>query len=436
MKQLMEIFDSIKNTSGKNDKQDIIRQHMGNVEFTRLLTFLYNPYIVTGIGKKKMNKFKTYQETKTSSFIDLWHLLDYIILQDGGISDAVLKAVANHINCQEQEIQEFLREVVTKEYKCGITSSTINKVYGKDFIPKHDIMLAEKWVEFEHKVTGDFIVTKKFDGIRCTAIKEDGEVIFLTRKGLPILGLQQLEQEFKFLPDNTVYDGELLNVNTEGLNSKELFRKTQQRVRKDGIKEEVEFNMYDMLPITEFRMGKSVLGASDRKESVYLLIDDHCTGRKVGFLRHIKDVPVIYFGSDKQQVKRLLDEAIAQGEEGVMVNVADGKYECKRTSLILKVKKFHPFDGLVVGVYEGEGKNKGKLGGVRITYKDLIVNVGSGFSDYERELYWNDPDEVIGKIGQCNYFEESENKKGEKDLRFCTWDCLRFDKGVEDVNYE
>ena len=35
---------------------------------------------------------------------------------------------------------------------------------------------------------------------------------------------------------------------------------------------------------------------------------------------------------------KLLDEAVNNDEEGVMVNLADAVYECKRTTNILKVK--------------------------------------------------------------------------------------------------
>ena len=52
----------------------------------------------------------------------------------------------------------------------------------------------------------------------------------------------------------------------------------------------------------------------------------------------------------------LLEEVESQGGEGLMINL-NGKYECKRTKQLLKVKTFNSADVLVVGVYEGE---KGK----------------------------------------------------------------------------
>lgn len=430
----MGIFNKIASVSGRADKESILRQHKEDVEFTKLLSFLYNPYIITGIGKKKMDKFKNIHITYGHGFNSFFDVIDFVVSKKGSISDDTVKTVANYINCQQPaELQGFLREVITKEFKCGITSSTINKVYGKGFIPKHDIMLAKSWGDEEHKVTGEFIVTEKLDGIRCTVFKENGEVTFCTRKGLPIVGLTQLEQEFALLPDNTVYDGELLNVNHERLDSKTLFRKTQQRVRKDGVKKDVEFHMYDMLPLSEFKKGKSSKDAFYRKEDIFYLIDDHSNGRRAGFLHHIKHVPVLYFGSDKTEVMKYLRQAVELGKEGVMVNVADGKYECKRSSNLLKVKEMKTVDLSIIGFEEGSGKNTGTLGRINVDYKGNTLGVGSGFTDNERDYIWNNRNKMLGRIVEVQYFEESENENGGESLRFPIFVRFRDDK--DEVSY-
>jgi DNA ligase 1 len=426
MKEIMDIFKKIKNISGSNDKQAILRQNKENEEFVRLLTFLYNPYIITGIGKKKMKKFETEHFTYVHGFSSFFDVIDFVVRKKGSISDETVKTVANYINCQKLEVQGFLREVITKEFKCGITSSTINKVFGKNFIPKHDIMLAKSWGDEEHKIKGNFIVTEKLDGIRCTVIKENGETSFYTRKGLPILGLLDLKQEFGGLPDNTVYDGELLMVNVDELDSKTLFRKTQQKVRKDGNKTDIEFHMYDMLPLDEFKEGKSKLGAFDRKEGVYNLV------RNLGF-SFIKNVPILYFGSDKTEVMRLLKEAVEQGQEGVMVSPVHSKYECKRSSNLLKVKEMKTVDLRIIGFEEGEGKFVGTLGRLNVDYNGSSLGVGSGFTDNERDYIWSNRNKMVGRIAEIQYFEESENQNGGESLRFPVFVRFRDDK--DEVSY-
>jgi DNA ligase-1 len=60
------------------------------------------------------------------------------------------------------------------------------------------------------------------------------------------------------------------------------------------------------------------------------------------------------------------------------------------------------------------------LGSVVIEYKGQKVNVGSGFSDAEREKIFADPSCIIGKQITVQYFEETENKKGTVSMRFPT----------------
>ena len=131
---------------------------------------------------------------------------------------------------------------------------------------------------------------------------------------------------------------------------------------------------------------------------------------------------------------KLLDEAVNNDEEGVMVNLADAVYECKRTTNILKAKKFKDCDVRVLDIIEGTGKNIGKLGAITIQFevdgKLYTCDCGSGFNDYERLLYWNNKELLLNKIVTIGYFEISQNSKTkEYGLRFPTWkNIIRNDK--------
>lgn len=121
-----------------------------------------------------------------------------------------------------------------------------------------------------------------------------------------------------------------------------------------------------------------------------------------------------------------------------MLNKADGHYKTKKTKEILKIKDFLSGDGVVTGVYEGKKGtlNENRLGGIIVTYKDTTVNVGSGFMDHLRDLYWQNPELIVGKIAEYTYLEETQNKNGDADVRFSSFVTIRTDKGPDDVNYE
>src|SRR5690606_25281077 len=157
----------------------------------------------------------------------------------------------------DEDTKEVVKQIVTKDLKVGITEKTINKVYGKGEIPSFGVMLAESYAKKEDKVKGKFYITLKLDGNRCVAINEEDGVKFFTRKGQPIQGMIELENQFKKLPKGIVYDGELLLTNKDNLPSDELFRATQKVVRKDGEKKDLEFHVFDSISVKEFYDGKS-----------------------------------------------------------------------------------------------------------------------------------------------------------------------------------
>lgn len=423
LKNIVSIFKEIQATSSRTGKEAILKTHKDNEEFRKLLEFLYNPYILTGIKSKKLVKFSHFKGEDVAQFNDVFEAVAYLRKNNSG-RDEDVKAIANFINSHDDtDVHDFLQDLFTKDFKCGITSSTINKVYGKGTIPEFDVMLAKKFEEEEHKIKGKFYVTLKLDGIRCVAIKQGGSVSFFTRQGQPIEGLIEIEQEIlEELHDNYVYDGELLLENTEKLPSDELFRATQKVVRKDGVKKNVRFHMFDALPLEEFLAGKSTKTYEIRRQ--YLDVLFH--GVNYATLRL---VPVLYSGTDKSEIFKLLDEVVAQGMEGLMVNNGNAYYVTKRSDALLKVKKMHTLDLRVIGLEEGTGKNKGTLGALVVDYKGYEVKVGSGFTDDERNMIWNTmKDSIVGQIIEVQYFEESSNQDGGISLRFPVFKRIRDDK--------
>ena len=91
-------------------------------------------------------------------------------------------------------------------------------------------------------------------------------------------------------------------------------------------------------------------------------------------------------------------------------------------------------DIMCLRVEEGEGKYEGKLGKIICDYKGYELGVGSGFTDEEREYFWNNPQKIINKIVEVQYFEESKNSKGELSLRFPVFKWVREDKNKESYN--
>lgn len=432
MKELVSIFHELKNESSRNGKEAILKKYEDNELFKEVLKFVFNPYIVTGISTKKINK-----KIKLNEYVtiirDIQGLMDYLKRLNSGRDTDILSVQYFMDRLETDEEKELAKQIATKSLKVGITEKTINKVYGKGFIPSFAVMLAESYAKKESKVKGKFYVTLKLDGNRCVAIKDNGKVNFFTRQGKEINGMTELEEQFRCLPDGWVFDGELLLVNEDNLSSDDLFRATQKVVRKDGEKKDLEFYMFDTLPIAEFKDGKSKNTYEKRRNQLDLF---------EGILAesgspNIRILPVLYVGENKEMISVLMKWAEEADHEGLMINVADGLYVTKRTDNLLKVKKFKTADLLVMSIEKAVDKQfEGLLGRVNVEYKGNLVGVGSGFTIEQRREFIDNPDLICGKIIEVQYFEESKDEKtGQPSLRFPVFKGIRHDKGVDDINY-
>ena len=415
MNDVFKILDEIGKNSSRTAKEKLLKENVNNDNLKKVLYYTFNPYLIFGIGSKT---FKNIQGD--SEFNNLFDMLDYVLKNNTGTDETKLK-VNKFISSQVEEDQKWIKRILLKDLKIGISDKTINKIW-KDFIPTFDVMLAKKYFDNENKVKDEFIITMKLDGIRCVIMKENEQIKIISRQGKIFEGLTEIEEEAKQLPDNMVYDGEILAENTEGLDSKTLYRKTMNLATKKGIKTGLIHNCFDIIPIDEFKKGESKDICINRKNELHKVFSELK-------LQHIIEVPMLYVGNNKNKITELLNKAISQDQEGVMINLADKTYKCKRTDVILKVKKMQSCDCKVIGFEEGTGRLQGTLGAILINYKGSKVKVGSGYSDEDRKDIWINRDNLLGKIIEVQYFEETENQKDDSlSLRFPVFLRIRNDK--------
>ena len=291
-------------------------------------------------------------------------------------------------------------------------------------------MLAQKYFDNPEKLLPKdtkFILTTKLDGTRIVCINDISGPKFFSRQGQQIYGLDQLTDEFKILPKNYVYDGELLLDNKNNLDSKDLYRATMKIISSDSIKENVIFNCFDMMKIADFESGICRESAHDRKYKLKEILHEYKTN-------HIHNVDILYEGNDQSQILYWLDKITKAGGEGVMINISDAPYECKRVKTLLKVKKFQTLDAKCIDMEEGTGNFKNSLGAIKVEFlgpdeKIYTCKVGSGFKQDERAYYWNHKDKILNKIVEIGYFEMTNNQNDDNiSLRFPTFKYVRNDK--------
>ena len=134
-------------------------------------------------------------------------------------------------------------------------------------------------------------------------------------------------------------------------------------------------------------------------------------------------------------IMNMYEKAIAQGEEGLVIDIADASYVRAKGTSMFKLKPEVSGDFKVIDVVEGKGKDAGRLGAFIIEYKDNLVHVGSGLTDAIREEVWADPNKYIGKLIEVVYFGETKDEKtGLLSIRLPRFKRFRHDKN--DVSYD
>ena len=130
--------------------------------------------------------------------------------------------------------------------------------------------------------------------------------------------------------------------------------------------------------------------------------------------------------------KRYNKNAIDNGFEGIMIKDMEAPYECKRNTFWMKYKPIYDFDLTVIGLEEGTGRNKNRMGALICEGVDdgkhIFVNVGSGYTDTERMDYWNNKHDIIGRTIVVMADAITKNQNNTYSLRFPRFKSFRYDK--------
>ena len=420
MKEVIKIIEQLQNTSGTNDKIQILKDNKDNETFKKALEYTYNNNKQYGFSENKLRELLNDFDMNCLNEITWNNGFDMLdILSKNNINDSLRTNVITFLSIKDKDEQELWIRMLTKDLRCNISTKLINKAIPK-LIPEFKIQQAYPIDKYRDKLKGWFVLESKLNGINGSVLNNQ----MISRQGKVMKGFDHIINQLNQLElDNYYFNGELVrkNVNPTVSNG-ENFRLTTSIVNSDDIdKSNIDFILFDAIPIDEFYEGESKLKYKDRLK---LLKDIKQKAIELG-LNNL-DIPKIYYEGDEQSViDKYLDIADKNDEEGLMY-IKDCKWKNKRHSGILKVKKFKSADCKIIGYEEGTGKLEGNLGSFIIQYKDNKVNVGSGYTDVQREELWNNRDKYVGRILEVKFKEETKDKKtGLISLQFPTFVCIR-----------
>ncbi len=398
---LYEIVKSLQSAQGSIAKQAILDANKDNALFKAYMKATYdvgiNYYqkklpkgIVPGKNEFELCDIEFMQEELASRSIT------------GGFAIAGLKVRANHLNVEGQNLLTYMLD---HSIGASVGDTMVLKTWPDlYFIPPYQrCSLLDKKTREKFSDGKPFYVQTKCDGSFAYIVKwPDGKAEVITRQG------SKYPQEFAdmmatglkpgmvVVGELEVYNtGKACNVGLDELLDRKTGNGLLNSVLKDGTLDdtyEVRCTAWDLLTTDEFTAGKSTRTYQDRYE-------------------HFKDHEIYHVGAQivlvKTWVVNTLEDAFtiyrdhtSRGLEGCVIKQMGSLWKNGTSKDNLKMKLKFQVEMRCVGIYEGEGKAAGMMGGANLESEDgeITNGCGTGFSDKQRKEFWNDPSSIVGKV--------------------------------------
>lgn len=414
----------LQSIAGANAKCEFIKAHRDDTYFKRFLYFALNPMLTYNISKKSTDKLmaeENFDGQKLIFFNDIFECCEHLS-RLRGMDDATLRQVKMLLNVKypEMDERELYIQLLSKKVRLGIAAKTINKIIP-NLIPEWEVQQAYTVEKYPLKEGTEFWLTQKLNGARATLY--EGQL--LARSGMPYKGLEHINDALSWLRvAGFVADGELTLKDKGDLSDNEAFRVSTGILNSDNVNKTVIcYTIFDMIPVKDFDALKPQVTYRYRRD-----ILNQFAERIADTDGAVKVLPVLYHGTDQSKIEELLEQMVREDKEGLMINT-DVPYRRTRHKGILKVKRFYTMDLPIIRCEEGTGRLSGTLGAFVLKYKENEVKVGSGFTDEQREQFWNNRDDMEGLLCEVKYKEISQDKgTGLESLQFPVFVVIRTDK--------
>lgn len=257
------------------------------------------------------------------------------------------------------------------------------------------------------------LTSEKFDGVFVIAYCHAYGVTLYSRTGEIYTSMKHIEEDLEFIMNEGHHI--IFEAYVEGLDQPTISGMARNKKKQFP---ELKAYCHDHLYLDEFING----GTRPFVERLKYLYDLLAIPTNLPSLQYVNHTMI----NSWEHLDECAKVMWSLGAEGVVAKNPDGLYNPgARTEDNMKVKESKTYDLEILGVEEGLGKNLGRLGALVLKFRNGVqVSVGSGMTDAERTLWFNDPSLIIGKIAEIKCMKDST--KG--DLREATFKGIREDK--------
>jgi DNA ligase-1 len=395
----LAILESLEAAKGKKAKVQILKDNKDNPQLLDLLDAALN-------FKRKfhMKKFDETGSTEEPGEFDLHITFTTLLntLETRHITgNAAIEEVESFFRTCNELQRKWYARVLRKNLRCGFDVSSCGKA-GIN-IETFDVMLAKNGKDYKKApqlVEKGVFLSPKFDGYRCIAICNYGDVQLFSRNGTEYHNFPKVKEELSkwCATSKFVLDGEIMSSDFNAMQSLAFGS-----ISKKGVTDS-EYHVFGYIDFDEWESEDFKQPTTQRLNELTMLFSNNALVRQ-GNVIEVKQILV----NNIDEILKYEQQWLAAGYEGAMALPADiPYYKGKKTGRLMKFKTFESMDCKVVEVYEGEKHTKyeGMLGGVTVLQEDgQRCDCGSGFTDDERKDIWADPGSVIGRTIECAYQE-------------------------------
>ena len=423
MSNVFGIIEQLASDNSRLAKEAILIKHKDNANLKKAFQLALSPFVQFYI-----RKIPSYTTKMNVDFMTLPEAFDQLgklssRMFTGHAAIAHLQFILETVTTNDAKIIE---RIIAKDMRCGVSEATVNKIWPGT-VATYPVMLASGYDQkLIDKIKFPAIVQLKLDGMRFNAIVRGGTVELRSRNGkevtipnppffVPFIKMAE------FYGQDMVFDGELLVGDHAGV---AVNRQTGNGILSKGIKgtmseteaKNVQATLWDAIPYESFVAGKDEEIYRDRFAKLSNAISDmkgkSPASRNYASLVWSKEVKTI------EDAQAYFEKFLAEGQEGTILKDKNGIWEDKRSKGQIKFKGELECDLKVVDWEEGTGKNVGRLGALVCESSDGVirVNVGSGYSDAQREEYTKKA--VVGKIITVKYNARIKERSGESESLF------------------
>ena len=422
--QPQTIIRNLEENNSRLEKEKILQvaHDEGLPEFFDGLRMALDPLVTFGV-KQVPEATEDGQGLPANAFAELARQLQERELTGHAARDAIELAMSV---ATKEQWNGWYRRILIKDLRCGVSEKTVNKVVPGT-VPVFTCSLAHDSAKHEKKMVGKKQIEIKLDGVRVLTVIQGDKVEMFSRNGKQFHNFGHIIAEIEAVikdhpvPYPLVLDGEVMSANFQDL--------MKQVHRKDGKQStDAVLHLFDTIPLGCFKAG-----SWDKPQSFRSLITNHWVRDHQDTLKHVQALDWEDVDLDtpegQERFVALNKQAVEGGYEGVMIKDIDAPYECKRTHAWLKAKPFIEVTLEVKDVEEGTGRNEGRLGAFVCEGVDdgkkINVNVGSGFSDANRDDFWNSRIDIKGQLVEVRADAITQNQDGTYSLRFPRFKTFR-----------